>query len=569
MFTLNRRSSQASIASTTPTIESTAMTSGVAAKHPDLPALVTRRNVNETVASYNVLLAAAKKYRNALLQVSEAAADFGQALEDSARCKGADSSSEGLTRAGGLHYLVSNHQQILANTIQHSFEQPVRKQIQQLCSTAAKNEQAFRVALTNKTQALRAHEADNIRLLKKRVRNLAAYRSSILELTSQLDDIDRLKYEHFVQQYDLAQITSSNVLSCAAAVVRAEVEIYEGIARKGWSGGGLDDLISTGLDPFAPSEDEDDEQEVDLYPSPKRGFHSFVFPFGDNQHKHEKTEQAKQKPLSETKPVAFRSEDDKENQALKDSKPPLDRNDTIQGFFPSKPDSNHDHTNSLPLSRSPSNLLTNDLGLNIKFTGTNNTGTNNNSSGPNISLSSSPWNGSDSVDIYGNNTTNVHTGFENDSDQLEYYRNDSNSSIAQSTNNSPYQAALEGSNLNQYKFNDKDGKKINDDNENVDNNRNDRQSSYKPVLISSPAIKSSHIKQANGKGLFSILPSTSILPRPQVSKSDSSKDKDVNPHGVERKVSLSSIGKDSIDYQEDNNEEPKDKTMKVTNHLQQ
>lgn len=315
------------------------------------------------------------------------------------------------------------------------------------------------MALTNKTQALRAHEADNIRLLKKRVRNLAAYRSSILELTSQLDDIDRLKYEHFVQQYDLAQITSSNVLSCAAAVVRAEVEIYEGIARKGWSGGGLDDLISTGLDPFAPSEDEDDEQEVDLYPSPKRGFHSFVFPFGDNQHKHEKTEQAKQKPLSETKPVAFRSEDDKENQALKDSKPPLDRNDTIQGFFPSKPDSNHDHTNSLPLSRSPSNLLTNDLGLNIKFTGTNNTGTNNNSSGPNISLSSSPWNGSDSVDIYGNNTTNVHTGFENDSDQLEYYRNDSNSSIAQSTNNSPYQAALEGSNLNQYKFNDKDGKR--------------------------------------------------------------------------------------------------------------
>lgn len=142
MFTLNRRSSQASIASTTPTIESTAMTSGVAAKHPDLPALVTRRNVNETVASYNVLLAAAK-YRNALLQVSEAAADFGQALEDSARCKGADSSSEGLTRAGGLHYLVSNHQQILANTIQHSFEQPVRKQIQQLCSTAAKTNRLF------------------------------------------------------------------------------------------------------------------------------------------------------------------------------------------------------------------------------------------------------------------------------------------------------------------------------------------------------------------------------------------------------------------------------------------
>lgn len=258
-FNMFRKPSVSSLGTVTSTIASTSYAAGVANNHPDLPALITSREVTETIKSYTEVVSAAQRYREALLTVSSAAAEFGAALEDCARCKGAGSSAESLHAAGGLHYLVSNHQQILAKSIQRTFEVPVRRQVDLFKSTMASNDESFKKELKVKTKQLKQHELENIRLSRMRVRNLAAYRNSLLELTSQIDDIDRLKYEHFCQAYDAAQTTSTNILTYAASVVRAEVEIYEGIARKGWSGGGLDDLISACPDPFAPSEEEEDE----------------------------------------------------------------------------------------------------------------------------------------------------------------------------------------------------------------------------------------------------------------------------------------------------------------------
>lgn len=254
-----RRPSVSSLGTVTSTIASTSYAAGVQMNHPDLPALITRREVTETLESYNGVLAAAARYREALLTVSSAAAEFGAALEDCARCKGAGSSAESLLAAGGLHYLVSNHQQILAKSIQRTFEGPVRRQVEQFKAEMASNDETFKQDMKVRTRQLKKQEMENARISRMRVRNLGAYRNSLLELTSQVDDIDRLKYEHFCQAFDLAQNTSTNILTYAASVVRAEVEIYEGIARKGWSGGGLDDLISTCPDPFAPAEEEDDE----------------------------------------------------------------------------------------------------------------------------------------------------------------------------------------------------------------------------------------------------------------------------------------------------------------------
>lgn len=254
-----RRPSVSSLGTVTSTIASASYAAGVQSNHPDLPALIARRDVEETVDSYNGVLAAASRYSEALLKVSAAAAEFGSALEDCARCKGAGSSAEGLLSAGGLHYLVSNHQQILAKSIQRTFEAPVKKQVDQFKAQMASNDETFKQDMKARTRQLKKQEMENARLSRMRVRNLGAYRNSLLELTSQVDDIDRLKYEHFCQAFDLAQDTSTNILTYAASVVRAEVEIYEGIARKGWSGGGLDDLIATCPDPFAPAEEEDED----------------------------------------------------------------------------------------------------------------------------------------------------------------------------------------------------------------------------------------------------------------------------------------------------------------------
>lgn len=225
----------------------------VAENHPDLPAIITGREVNNTLNAYNQLLRAAESYRGALDGVSTAAAEFGAALQACAECKGAGSSADGLAAAGGLHFLVSNHQKVLANSIESTFENPVTSEVGDFKQEYEQRDEEFRKKLKEKSAALRKKEALNSKLARARTRNLQEYRTSLLELTTQIDDIDRLKYEYFQNCYELAQSASEGILQHAASVVRAQVEIYEGIARKGWSGGGLDELISTCPDPFESS----------------------------------------------------------------------------------------------------------------------------------------------------------------------------------------------------------------------------------------------------------------------------------------------------------------------------
>jgi hypothetical protein len=250
-----RKSSIASINTTRSTIASTSF-GNVANNHPDLPALITSNEINATTNSYRHLLDAAAGYREALMSASKAAAEFGAALEACSRCKGAGNSSEGLQAAGGLHYLVSNHQQILAKSIHSAFEIPVKTQLETFKYVTNENERKFKIELREKSRLLKKREAENQKMAQRRVRNLAEYRNALLELTSQIDDIDRLKYSYFQSAYDLAESTSGEILSHAASIVRAQLEIYEGIARKGWSGGGLEDLIATCPDPFTNEEDD-------------------------------------------------------------------------------------------------------------------------------------------------------------------------------------------------------------------------------------------------------------------------------------------------------------------------
>lgn len=236
----------------------------VKAAHENLPAVITSRDIDQAVSSYSRALEAAQAYSEAIRQVANAAAQFGSALDDCASCKGAGVSGEGLTAAGGLHYLVSNHEQILANSIEQYFQEPVKKQLEVLKSTAAKNEAQFKHQLRTKSKELQKLEKANHKLAQRKLRNLSEYRSSLLEITARVDDIDRLKYEYFESAYSLAQNTSTKVLEHACSAVRAQLDICEAIARKGWSGGGLDDLIAHCPDPFAkdPYDDEEDEEIV-------------------------------------------------------------------------------------------------------------------------------------------------------------------------------------------------------------------------------------------------------------------------------------------------------------------
>ncbi|CAJ0754023.1 21797_t:CDS:2, partial [Entrophospora sp. SA101] len=75
--------------------------------------ILTRTDIRSSIEAYEQLLAAAKIYRNQLMALAQATANFGQSLERIAHCKGALESGSSFQAAAGLHYLTSNHQQLL------------------------------------------------------------------------------------------------------------------------------------------------------------------------------------------------------------------------------------------------------------------------------------------------------------------------------------------------------------------------------------------------------------------------------------------------------------------------
>lgn len=225
----------------------------------DLQTLVTKTDISKTTEAYNQILEASEEYRKALLHVAEAAGNFGAALEMGAKCKGSGNAADGLLSASGLYFLVANHQQILAHSVKESFELPVSQEINKFKLTAAKNDEIFKNNIKEKITNLKKQERENMKMSKLKSRNLVTYKSKLLQLTTHIDEIDRAKHDYYQSAFDIVQDTSFNILNQVGSIVRAQVEIYEGIARKGWSGGGLDELIAGCPDPFTNEEDEEEE----------------------------------------------------------------------------------------------------------------------------------------------------------------------------------------------------------------------------------------------------------------------------------------------------------------------
>lgn len=76
-----------------------------------------------------------------------------------------------------------------------------------------------------------------------------------MALTGRLDAFTELHGSHAQTVLGQSQEMSRKVVECSSSLVRAELEIFEGLARKGWAGGGLEELLDRGQDPFA-GEDE-------------------------------------------------------------------------------------------------------------------------------------------------------------------------------------------------------------------------------------------------------------------------------------------------------------------------
>lgn len=194
--------------------------------------------------------------------------------------------------AGGLQYLIASNTHILSESLYRGFEVPLLHELDSYKEKTAENEERYKNEANEKSKELRRREADHLKLARQRKRSgysplfrqldyfsswtstaaadghedLSAFRSALVDLTRQIDELDNLKYAHYRSALSLAQDTSTRILDSSALVVRAEIEIFEKIAQKGWdSSGGLDDLISRSADPFAPEAGNGSNGEGEIF----------------------------------------------------------------------------------------------------------------------------------------------------------------------------------------------------------------------------------------------------------------------------------------------------------------
>ncbi|ROV98705.1 hypothetical protein VMCG_06823 [Cytospora schulzeri] len=237
-------------------------------------AVLTKADLASSQKSYADLLTTAKSYRVALATLSNAASAFGSALESCARLKEARADSihlaaaaptapapvtsesgctaDTLLAAAGVHHLIANHEQILSETVYRSFEVPLLHELDKWRRDVEDEEATYLASVRRQSQDIRRLEKEGMRLHRQKgPRDVGKFRGHLVELTTKLDGLTTLHGEHSRTLLRESQDTSVKILEACCSLVRAEVDIFESLARKGWSGGGLEEILEKGTDLFA------------------------------------------------------------------------------------------------------------------------------------------------------------------------------------------------------------------------------------------------------------------------------------------------------------------------------
>ncbi|TDZ61688.1 Protein IVY1 [Colletotrichum trifolii] len=248
-------------------------------------AILTKADLEQSQTAYSDLIQTAKSYRKALATLSTAASAFGSALESCARLKEARAenlssnpqaggaalsasfsagsktscTADLLLSSSGVHHLVANHQQILSETVYRDFEVPLLHELDKWRQRVDDEEDAYVREVQTRSREIQKLEKEGLKLHKQRRRDVGKFRAHLVDLTTKLDGLTALHGDHARTLLRESQDTSGRILDASCSLVRAEVDIFESLARKGWSGGGLDDLLEKGADLFAS------DQVVDLH----------------------------------------------------------------------------------------------------------------------------------------------------------------------------------------------------------------------------------------------------------------------------------------------------------------
>jgi hypothetical protein len=241
------------------------------------PAILTKADLAASQTAYADLLSSAKTYRQALAALGVASSTFGSALESCARLKeakaealppadktppplsnafsldaGGPCTADALHGAGGVQHLIANHVQILSEAVYRAFEVPLLHELDKWKVAVEDEEESYTRRAKEQGKEIRRLEKEGLKLHRQRgKRDVARFRDHLVELTNKLDGLTTLHGQHARSLLRESQDASVKIVDASASLVRAEVDIFESLARKGWSGGGLEDLLEKGADLFA------------------------------------------------------------------------------------------------------------------------------------------------------------------------------------------------------------------------------------------------------------------------------------------------------------------------------
>ena len=150
-----------------------------------------------------------------------------------------------------MHQLIANHQQILSEVVYRSFEVPLLHEVDTWRRKLEEEDAAFHSESRTLSKEIRRMEKEGMKVYKQRKRDVGRFREHLVQLTGKLDGLTTLQGSYKRGLLRDSQEMSKGIVEASAGLVRAEVDIFEALARKGWNGGGLDDLLEKGRDLFS------------------------------------------------------------------------------------------------------------------------------------------------------------------------------------------------------------------------------------------------------------------------------------------------------------------------------
>ncbi|KAF4619611.1 hypothetical protein D9613_005575 [Agrocybe pediades] len=209
--------------------------------------IITRNNLKASLNAYEDLMNSCAAYRAALITLSTATAAFADAMGRCSSLKGPNyEAGTRLQAASGVHHLMGNLWHVLSDTLEKSFERPLRQHLENYRNVVNERSQTYEHALREKSRLIRETE---MRSMNKKQRNLQNFREALAVLQRQVDELDELKASHYHEIVAHEEEVWDAVQSKLCVVVRSEMDVFDRITSKA-SDPIIEPMLQSIPDPF-------------------------------------------------------------------------------------------------------------------------------------------------------------------------------------------------------------------------------------------------------------------------------------------------------------------------------